>query len=95
MFISPYQVIQSGCIALLSSRKNPGCVGSYTLRASQLSITIFDVKVHLLLKTRLTRWFIKPGVSPGTRQNRLRQHRTFFSFFTKILHEAQNFCEKA
>jgi hypothetical protein len=28
--------------------------------------------------------FIKPGVSPGERRNRLRQHGTLFIFFTKI-----------
>jgi hypothetical protein len=31
---------------------------------------------HYTQLARLTRWFIKPGVSPGTRQNRLRQHGT-------------------
>jgi hypothetical protein len=33
--------------------------------------------------TRVTRWFIKPGVSPAGRQHRLRQHGTLLIFFTK------------
>jgi hypothetical protein len=45
--------------------------------------------------TRVTRSFIKPGVLPGERQNRLRQHGTLFIFFTKMLHFVQHFCEKA
>ncbi len=38
--------------------------------------------------------FIKPGVSPGERQNRLRQHGTVFIFFTNMLHVVQHVCEK-
>jgi hypothetical protein len=44
--------------------------------------------------TRLTRLFIKPGVSPDERQNRLRQHGTLVILFTKILHLMQNFGEQ-
>jgi hypothetical protein len=46
------------------------------------------------LFTGVTRWFIKSGVSPGERQNRLRQHGTLFFLFTKMLHVVQHFCEQ-
>jgi hypothetical protein len=36
----------------------------------------------------------KPDVSLVASQLRLRQHGTLLSFFTKILHRVQNFCEK-
>jgi hypothetical protein len=32
---------------------------------------------------RVTQWFIKPGVSSGEQQNRLRQHGTPFILFSK------------
>jgi hypothetical protein len=38
----------------------------------------------LLFIPRVTRWFIKPGVSPGENAIRLRQHGTFFLFHKKI-----------
>jgi len=47
----------------------------------------------LALLTRVTRWFIKPGVSPGKRQTRLRQHGTLFSFSQKNS-QREFFCEK-
>jgi len=46
-----------------------------------------------LLITRVTRWFIKPGVSPGGGPIRLRQHGTHFSFSQKNS-QREFFCEK-
>jgi hypothetical protein len=43
--------------------------------------------------TGVTWWFIKPGVSPGERQNRLRQHGALFSFSQKNS-QREFFCEK-
>jgi hypothetical protein len=45
-------------------------------------------------RTQVTRSFIKPGVSPGERHNRLRQHGTFFSFSGKFGSPSQIFRKK-
>jgi hypothetical protein len=50
--------------------------------------------IELFEITRLTRWFIKSGVSPGERQNRLRQHGTFVSFSRNCRSPSHNFVKK-
>jgi hypothetical protein len=51
------------------------------------------IHVQWLYVTGVTRSFIKLGVSPGTRQNRLRQHGTLFSFSHKNP-QREFLCEK-
>jgi hypothetical protein len=49
-----------------------------------LALYLFNASRQPVSVTGVTRWFIKPGVSSGERQNRLRQHGTLFIFCTKI-----------